>query len=178
MPQPFTAENARIISISPLRQWLIAQLDQLLCPGGGQGPEIRIDTHSALFTALTGLTQKSYDDAASTMTCCTSFVARVYAQARQAGGVPVVPKGQPVDDKTALKYMPTFRMGDLGGDGPSSALRKAGCITPGRKTPAAARSPATSITSGMRKVMTNTLASSANTCAAASMKPTMAGSAM
>lgn len=135
MAEPFKGENARVISISPLRQWLIKQLDQLLCPGGGKGPAIRIDTQPALFTALTGLDQKAYDRSKASMTCCTSFVARVYADTRAAGGLPVVPKGQTVDDKTALKYMPSFRMGDFGGDGPSSALRAAGCIYTWKKDP-------------------------------------------
>jgi len=124
----FTPENSRIINMSPLRQWLIKQLDQLLCPGGVTGPEIRIDLHSDLFTALTNLNQDKYDHSAASMTCCTSFVSRVYGEARRAGGLPVVPKGQTVDDPTAQKYMPTFRMGDVAGNGPSSALRKAGCI--------------------------------------------------
>src|SRR5262245_58464170 len=94
----FEAENARVISISPLRQWLIRELDQLLCPGGATGPEIRIDLQSDLFTKLTGLDEQAYKMSAPTMTCCTSFVARVYGEARRAGGLPVVPKGQTVDD--------------------------------------------------------------------------------
>jgi hypothetical protein len=135
VPQAFTVENVRIIHMSPLRQWLIDQLDHLLCPGGGRGSQIRINTHPGLFKALTGLDEKAYNNSLPSMTCCTSFVARVYTEAIRAGGLTVVPKGQPLEDKIALKYLPSFRMGDLGGDGPSSALRAAGCVYTWKKDP-------------------------------------------
>src|SRR5262249_1091496 len=106
-PQAFTAENARIIHMSPLRQWLIDQLDQLLCPGGGRGPEIPINHHQALFKALTGLDKQPYKNSLPSMTCCPSFVPRVYTEAIRAGGLTVVPKGQPLEDKIALKYLPS-----------------------------------------------------------------------
>lgn len=129
MAQAFTGENARIKNMSPLRQWLITQLDQLLCPGGVKGPTIRISTSPRLFEALTGLTQKKYDEAAPSMTCCTSFVPLIFREARKAGKLPAVPPGKPAaTDADVTKYMPTFRMGDAGGNGPSSELRKAGCV--------------------------------------------------
>ena len=72
----FTAENARIMNMSPLRQWLVDQLDQLLCPGGAKGPQIHISSSAKLFTALTGLTQESYKTALPSMTCWPASAAR------------------------------------------------------------------------------------------------------
>jgi hypothetical protein len=119
--------------MSPLRQWLIDQLDQLLCPGGGRGAPIRIDTQPNLFQALTDLDKTKYKNSAASMTCCTSFVARVYKEAVRAGGLKIVPAGQTLDNDTAMRYLPSFRMGDLGGNGPSSALRS--CVYTWKKDP-------------------------------------------
>src|SRR5262249_17760144 len=68
-------------------------------------------------------------------------VARVYGEARRAGGLPVVPTGQTVDDPTAQKYMPTFRMGDVAGNGGWSELRKAGGVYTWKTDPSGGPEP-------------------------------------
>lgn len=88
MPDPvgssFSAENFRIMAHSPVRQWLIGQLDDLLYTGGVP-KKILFNGNRSLFKALTGLNDSSYDNP-STYTCCGEFVRTVWRELWKVGG--------------------------------------------------------------------------------------------
>lgn len=78
--------------LSPLRQWLQKQLNQLIPNNEGT---IRSDTNGAKFNEWTGMSQKGLKDAWATeagtgrcTTSCNGFVGIVAGKIRAAGGLP------------------------------------------------------------------------------------------
>jgi len=81
-----TPENYRIMTHSPVRQWLVGQLDDLLFTGDVPG-KILLSANPKLFTALTGLTASFWAfTSPSTFTCCGDFVRTVWKETWKVSG--------------------------------------------------------------------------------------------
>ncbi|MFL5338904.1 MAG: hypothetical protein ACJ8F7_01955 [Gemmataceae bacterium] len=82
-----TPENYQLMVHSPVRQWLVGQLDDLLFTGDVPG-KILLSSNAKLFTALTDLTSSSpgYGGSMPTFTCCGDFVRKVWRETWRVGG--------------------------------------------------------------------------------------------